>query len=143
MPHGIILTKEVINMPRFTGFRKEEWKKIELLLPAEPAVRGKGMPHTPWRKVLNTIAYVLLSGCRWCDTPKTRKFAPKTTAHRWLIRWEMDGTWDVMKRRILSIAEAKKLIKWKRAGVDGSFSPWERRRRKNRLWLERERSHAA
>ena len=27
------------------------------------------MPHTPFRKVVNTLLYLLITGCRWCDTP--------------------------------------------------------------------------
>jgi transposase len=129
-------------MPRFIGFRREEWEQIKPLTPPEPIKRGKGMPHTPWKKVFNSIAYILFTGCRWCDLPKSRHFAPKTTAHRWLVRWELDGTWDRMKRKVLEIAQQRKLIRWDRASIDGSFSPWERRRRRSRIWMEGQRSYA-
>ncbi|MCG6135166.1 MAG: hypothetical protein MET45_10945 [Nostoc sp. LLA-1] len=32
--------------------------------------RGKGMPHAPYRHVLNSLLYILITGCRWCDLPR-------------------------------------------------------------------------
>jgi hypothetical protein len=37
-----------------------EWKLFEDLFP-EPEKRGKGMPHSPFRFVLNTLLYILRS----------------------------------------------------------------------------------
>ena len=50
------------------------------------------MPHAPFRHVVNTLLYVLITGCRWCDVPKGEIWASKSAAHRWLMRWETDGT---------------------------------------------------
>ena len=33
------------------------------------------MPHSPFRYVLNTLLYVLITGCRWCDVPKGKIWA--------------------------------------------------------------------
>ena len=84
-------------------------------------------PHSPFRYVLNTLLYVLITGCRWCDVPRGKIWASKSSAHRWLKRWESDGTLKNLQARILGIAEEKGLIDWNYGAVDGSFSPWKRR----------------
>ena len=39
---------------RFEGLSNLEWKLFEDLLPQPAEKRGRGMPHVPFRKVLNT-----------------------------------------------------------------------------------------
>ena len=111
---------------RFEGLSDLEWKLFEDLLPQPLEKRGRGMPHVPFRKVLNTQLYVLITGCRWCDIPRGEQWASKSSAHRWLKRWYEDGTLLKLKQRILAVANEKGLIDWKYGAVDGSFSPWER-----------------
>lgn len=111
---------------RFEGLSNLEWKLFEDLLPQPPEKRGRGMPHVPFRKVLNTQLYVLMTGCRWCDIPHGEQWASKSSAHRWLKRWYEDGTLEKLKGRILAVAEEKGMIDWKYGAVDGSFSPWQR-----------------
>ena len=53
---------------RFEGLSDLAWDLFADLLPPEPTQRGRGMPHTP--KVVNTLLYVLITGCRWCDLPR-------------------------------------------------------------------------
>jgi hypothetical protein len=38
--------------------------------PSKPTGREWGMPHTTFRKVMNTSPCVLISGCRYCDLPR-------------------------------------------------------------------------
>jgi transposase len=52
---------------RFEGLSDLEWKLFEDIFPPEPEKRGKGMPHAPYRYVLNSLLYILITGCRWCD----------------------------------------------------------------------------
>jgi transposase len=54
----------------FDGLTDLEWKLCADLFPLEPTKRGRGMPHTPFRKVVHTLLYVLITGCRWCDLPR-------------------------------------------------------------------------
>lgn len=112
----------------FKGLTDEQWAVIEPLLPPDPPKRGKGMPHASWRAVFNTIAYVAITGCRWCDIPEGPTWGKRTTSHRWLGIWLTDGTWERLKARLLGAAEVAQAIDWDRASVDGSFSPWKRRR---------------
>jgi transposase len=85
------------------------------------------MPHTPFRKVVNTLLYMLITGCRWCDVPHGSQWASTSAAHRWLQRWQTDGTRAAMQARILGVAEEHGMMQWQYGAVDGSFSPWQRR----------------
>jgi transposase len=109
---------------RFEGLSDLEWKLFEDLF-AIPERRGKGMPHAPYRDVLNTLMYVLITGCRWCDVPRGQQWASKSSAHRWLKRWQHDGTLAALEQRVLKIAQEQGLIRWEYGAVDGSFSPWQ------------------
>ena len=111
---------------RFEGLTDLEWRLFEDIFPKEPEKRDRGMPHAPFRHVLNTLLYVLITGCRWCDVPKGEIWASKSAAHRWLQRWEADGTLENLQARTLGIAEERGLINWNYGAVDGSFSPWKR-----------------
>jgi transposase len=112
---------------RFEGLSEMEWLLFQDLFP-EPERRGRGMPHAPYRKVLNTLLYVLMTGSRWCDVPEGDQWASKSSAHRWLKRWQQEGTLRQLQDRILDLAQETGLIQWDYGAVDGSFSPWEGRR---------------
>lgn len=109
---------------RFEGLSDLEWKLFEDMFPKEPEKRGKGMPHAPYRYVLNSLLYILITGCRWCDLPQGDRWASKSSSHRWLKRWREDGTLEHLQARVLAIADEKGLINWEFGAVDGSFSPW-------------------
>ena len=49
---------------RFDGLSDLEWQLLADLFPPPPLRRGRGMPRTPFRKVVNPLLYVLLTGCR-------------------------------------------------------------------------------
>jgi transposase len=112
----------------FEGLSDLEWKLLADLCPPEPTKRGRGMPHTSFRQVVNTWLDVLITGCRWCDLPRGPQWASKSAAHRWLQRWQADGILAAMPARLLGLAEERGMIQWPYGGVDGSFSPWPRRR---------------
>ena len=111
----------------FEGLTDLEWKLFADVFPPPPK-RSRGMPHTPFRQVVNTWLYILLTGCRWCDLPRGPHWASKSAAHRWLRRWQADGTLAAMPARLLGLAEARGIMQWHYEAVDGSFSPWHRGR---------------
>lgn len=113
---------------RFEGLSDIEWELFKNFLPCEPQKRGRGMPHVPFRYVLNTLLYILITGCRWCDIPIGEQWASKSSAHRWLKRWQENGTLEKIQSGVLAIAENQGLINWNYGAVDGSFSPWQGRR---------------
>ncbi len=69
---------------RFEGLSDLEWKLFEDGMTKVREKRERGMPHAPFRHVLNTLMYVLITGCRWCDVPNGEIWASKSLAHRWL-----------------------------------------------------------
>src|ERR671939_362976 len=110
---------------RFEGVSDLEWRLCEDVFPPAPPKRRRGMPHAPFRKILNTLLYVLITGCRWCDVPRGPQWASKSATHRWLQRWHRDGTLRAMQARILGIAEERGMIRWEYGAIDGAFSPWQ------------------
>ena len=68
------------------------------------------MLRTPFRYVLNTLLYILITGCRWCDVPQGKQWASKSSAHRWLKRWQENGTLTQLQGRILGIAQNQGMI---------------------------------
>jgi hypothetical protein len=100
------------------------WKLWADLVPPEPTKRGRGMPQTPCRQVVNTWLDVRSTGGRGCALPRGPPWASKSAAQRWLPRWQVDGTLTAMQARVLGLAEEHGLIHWPYGAVDGSFSPW-------------------
>ena len=114
----------------FEGVTDEQWMVLEKLLPPAPEKRGRGMPPAPFRNVLNSIFYVLITGSRWCDLPTGDPWAHRSSAHRWLKRWQKDGTWERMVQGLLACADLCGLINWGHGAIDGSFSPGAGRRKR-------------
>jgi len=68
------------------------WQVIKPLLPVRDQRKG-GQPRKYGdRLVLDSIFYVLRSGCQWRMLP--RDLMPWDAAHRWFTKWRKDGTWD-------------------------------------------------
>lgn len=113
---------------RFEGLSDEQWRIFKDLIPDKKAKVGRSLSNS--RAVLNTILYVLFSGCRWCDVPVKEGFAKRSTAHDRLGKWSKDGVLEKIKHRLLELAQLNGVINWERGSVDGSFSPgqgWWRR----------------
>ncbi|MER5363622.1 IS5 family transposase [Streptomyces sp. NPDC002785] len=68
------------------------WEIIQPLLPARDLRKGGGMRKYGDRLVLDSVFYVLRSGCQWRMLP--RDLMPWDAAHRWFTKWRRDGTWD-------------------------------------------------
>lgn len=112
---------------RFEGLSDLEWRLFEDLFD-EPLPKPQGgRPKAPARLVLNTMLYVLITGCRWADVPIGPQWAPRSTAHDRLRQWVEDGTLERIKQRLLGIAHEHGMIRWEYGAIDGSFSPWQGR----------------
>src|SRR5262245_46915794 len=109
---------------RFEGVSALEWRLFEDVFPPVPPKRSRGMPHAPFRNVLNTLVYVLMTGCRWCDVPRGPQWASKSATQRWRQRWQTEGTWASMQARMLGVAEEKGMRRWAYGAVEGAFAPW-------------------
>ena len=115
---------------RFEGLSDEQWKIFEDLIPGKEHQVGRSLACG--RAILNTILYVLFTGCRWCDVPIKDGFGKRSTAHERLGAWSKNGVLEKIKHRFLELAQLNGAINWERGSVDGSFSPgqgwWGRRR---------------
>lgn len=78
------------------------WAVLAPLMPVRDLRKG-GRPRVyDDRLILDSIFYVLRSGCSWRMMP--RDLAPADAAHRWLTAWRENGTWDAihdeLRRRV-------------------------------------------
>jgi len=105
---------------KFNGLTDSEWELLSRLLPDEKNATGR--PPAEARSVLNTIFYLLITGCRWCDVPVGKKWAKKSSAHRRLGKWQKNGTFAALKASLLGAAHLAGKIDWQNASVDGSFA---------------------
>jgi len=83
-----------------TDLTDEQWAIIEPLLPA--AKTGGRPREVNLRLVLNTIFYLVKTGCQWGMLP--RDLARRSTTHDYFTAWKADGTWltiqEVLRRAI-------------------------------------------
>ena len=113
----------------FKQLTDEQWSLIKSLNDWKPPLE-RGKPRSNFRKVWNSIFYVLTHGCRWGDLPDNRDlYVPRSTAHDWLKKWKKSGTFDSVLSGMLEIALEKGLVDLSQISVDGSFSPCTRRRK--------------
>lgn len=78
------------------------WAVLAPLMPVRELRKG-GRPRVYGdRLILDSIFYVLRSGCPWRMMP--RDLAPADAAHRWFTAWRKNGTWDAihdeLRRRV-------------------------------------------
>ncbi|MGR0482811.1 MAG: transposase [Candidatus Electronema sp. V4] len=69
-------------------------------------------------KVLNSLLFILATGCRQCDLPR---WASKSSRRRRLKAWHLDGALNALKAMIIGIAGTRRMICWNYEDDDGSF----------------------
>ena len=74
----------------FEALTDTQWALLEPLF-NPTAKRGRGKPHAPWRTVLNSVLFVLLTGAKWAGLPESDQFASKSASHRWFVEWDKNG----------------------------------------------------
>ena len=111
----------------FEGLTDVERELFRNIFPSEE-YGGRGRPAVQSRNILNSLLYILIVGCRWCDLPQGPQWASKSSSHRRLKLRHHDGTLNEIKARLLGLAQNKGLICRNSGAVDGSFSPGERGR---------------
>ncbi|MEU0196694.1 MULTISPECIES: IS5 family transposase [unclassified Streptomyces] len=83
------------------------WDRIEPLMPADP-VRGRRWADH--RRTLEAIAWKYRTNSPWRDLPD--ELGSFQTAHKRLIRWAMDGTWEMILTAVLAAADTDDDIDW-------------------------------
>ncbi|MFI2765786.1 IS5 family transposase [Streptomyces echinatus] len=83
------------------------WDRIEPLMPADP-VRGRRWADH--RRTLEAIAWKYRTNSPWRDLPD--ELGSFQTAHKRLIRWAVDGTWERILAAVLAAADADDDLDW-------------------------------
>ena len=71
-----------------TDLTDAEWALISPLIP--PAKRGGNKRTADMREIVDSLMYVLGTGCQWRAIPKD--LAPRSTVHGYFARWDWNGT---------------------------------------------------
>src|SRR5262244_794313 len=73
----------------------EQWAIVAPLIPpAKQSPRGGRPRKVNMREVLNTILYVVRSGCQWDMLP--HDLLPKSTVYDYFSQWRDDGTLETI-----------------------------------------------
>ncbi|MFE6629311.1 IS5 family transposase [Streptomyces rochei] len=83
------------------------WDRIEPLMPADP-VRGRRWADH--RRTLEAIAWKYRTCSPWRDLPD--ELGSFQAAHKRLVRWAVDGTWERILAAVLTEAEGADDISW-------------------------------
>jgi transposase len=127
-------------MGSFTELKDTQWKILEPLMPPPPPVWKCGRKCTHWRKVLNTIFWVLTTGARWRDVPKGPQWSSRSSAHRYLGEWQEDGTWQRVLSYLEELADMCGMIDVERLKIDGFFFRGKGRWSRSRLRIQGKRN---
>jgi putative transposase len=69
-------------------------EQAEIVLPLIPVSKVGRPREVDMREVLNTIFYLLRSGCQWDMLP--HDLLPKSTVYDYFAQWRDDGTWQTI-----------------------------------------------
>ncbi|MGW5617130.1 IS5 family transposase [Streptomyces sp. NPDC003877] len=83
------------------------WDRIAPLMPADPARGRRWADH---RRTLEAIAWKYRTNSPWRDLPD--ELGSFQTAHKRLIRWAIDGTWEMILAAVPAAADADDDIDW-------------------------------
>ncbi len=73
-----------------TDLSDAEWQAVG---PYIPETKATGRPrHHSWREILNSIFYIVRSGCAWRLLP--HDLPPWKTVYHYFRQWRLDGTWE-------------------------------------------------
>src|SRR4051794_14744786 len=106
-----------ISQPQLTD---DEWQLIADVFPVPAADPRGGRPRTDARRCLEGILWVLRSGARWKDLP--RSFPSYVTCWRRFAEWSRDGVWDLAWRRLVEQLDRRGDIDWEQGFADGTFA---------------------
>ena len=108
------------NLPR-RQLTDEQWALISDLFPVPtPNPRG-GRPRADVRQCLEGILWVLRSGARWKDLPRT--FPSYVTCWRRFVEWSGGGVWDKAWGRLVDELDRNGEVDWEEGFADGTFAP--------------------
>jgi putative transposase len=92
-----------MRKPYPTDLSDEEWNYIQPHMPT-PKWHGRPRIHSP-REILDTIFYVLKSGCLWRLLPHDFRRWP--TVYYYFRAWRIDGTWEWINTAIRELLRVR------------------------------------
>ena len=99
---------------------EEQWLLIsDFFLVPSPDPRG-GRPRADSRRCLEGILWVLRSGARWKDLP--RSFPSYVTCWRRFVEWSRAGLWDQAWCRLIDQLDRESEVDWQEGFADGTFA---------------------
>jgi len=98
----------------------EQWLLIADLFPHEPPDRKGGRPRVAPRLCVEGILWVLRTGARWKDLPKS--FPSYVTCWRRLAEWTDQGVWEKAWRRLVRKLDRQGHVDWDESFADGTFA---------------------
>ena len=93
----------------------EQGARIAGCFPANGRRGGQWRDH---RTAVDGCLRVLCSGAPWRDLPP--RYGPFQTAHRRLLRWRRDGTWERVLKALRARADARGLVDWAQWNADAT-----------------------
>jgi len=78
-------------LPTVEEFRMK-WDEIRMILPPEKPDNTIGRPVVSFRKVMESILYVLRTGCQWKMLPK--EYGSGSTCHRRFQQWSLSEVFE-------------------------------------------------
>ena len=106
-----------LTSPQLTD---EQWSLISDLFPVPPVDPRGGRPRVDSRQCLEGILWVLRSGARWKDLP--RSFPSYVTCWRRFAEWSLSGVWDQAWERLIQQLDDRGQINWNESFADGTFA---------------------
>jgi putative transposase len=79
-----------------TDLNDTQWLRIRPYLPTEAAT-GRPREHS-WREILNSIFYILQSGCSWRMLPTD--LPPWQTVYHYFRLWRKEGLWERLNQAL-------------------------------------------
>jgi transposase len=98
----------------------EQWLLICDLFAAPKADPRGGRPRADIRQCLEGVLWVLRSGARWKDLP--RSFPSYVTCWRRFVEWTMSGVWERVWLRLLNQLDEQGIVDWEQGFADGTFA---------------------
>jgi transposase len=98
----------------------EQWSLISHLFPKpKPHPRG-GRPSAETRRCLEGILWVLRTGARWKDLP--RSFPSYVTCWRRFVAWSRSGLWEQIWSYLVHRLDDQGKVDWEAGMADGTFA---------------------
>ena len=105
------------------GFSDPVWEEIKQIIP-KPIDKHPLKCHRKRiddRRVMETILFVLMTGCQWQALDKTN-LCKHSVAHKRFQEWRDAGVFEEFWRRGLLMYDEKKGIDWRWLSLDGAMT---------------------